>query len=109
MNVIFSPTVRTVLKAAEEEAKRQLINYVSTEHLLLGLLWSAPNTPKNIPVCALTKLGVAPDQLRSRLLQSMGEPGNMYDPRKSIQLTGNAKRALELAAEEAALSQAPSV
>jgi ATP-dependent Clp protease ATP-binding subunit ClpC len=90
---LTKPSQQT-LEMAQKEARRFQCNYVSTEHLLLGLLHDSQNVACHI----LTHLQVPLDQVRQNTEQQMSL-GNM--PEQPIQLTENALRVLEMAANEA--------
>jgi ATP-dependent Clp protease ATP-binding subunit ClpC len=69
----LSPGTQQVLEYAFEEAKRLGNHYVSTEHLLLGLVRYGDGIALNV----LRKLGVTPEQIRRqtrRVLQESSAP-----------------------------------
>ncbi len=69
----LSPGTQQVLEYAFEEARRLGNHYVSTEHLLLGLVRYGEGIALNV----LRKLGVTPEQIRRqtrRILQESGAP-----------------------------------
>ena len=69
----LSPGTQQVLEFAFEEARRLGNHYVSTEHLLLGLVRYGEGIALNV----LRKLGVTPEQIRRqtrRILQESGAP-----------------------------------
>ncbi|KAA3642709.1 MAG: ATP-dependent Clp protease ATP-binding subunit [Chloroflexi bacterium] len=69
----LSPGTQQVLEYAFEEANRLGNHYVSTEHLLLGLVRYGEGIALNV----LRKLGVTPEQIRRqtrRVLQESGAP-----------------------------------
>jgi dihydroneopterin aldolase len=92
----FTRSGRRVVTLADEEARSLGHKYVGTEHLLLGLL----REQEGVAVRALEALGVAPDRVRERVVHTVGshEVGT-GDHRRP--LTPRARRALELASEEA--------
>ncbi|MDR1961975.1 MAG: ATP-dependent Clp protease ATP-binding subunit ClpC, partial [Gracilibacteraceae bacterium] len=63
-----SPRVKRVLQIAVEEAQRQGLNYVGTEHLLLGLLIEGEGVAARI----LTDLKINPEKLWEQVMQIMG-------------------------------------
>jgi hypothetical protein len=86
---------RRVVVLAQEEARLHRHNYLGTEHLLLGLLHEG----EEVAARALRSLGVDLDTVRDRVEQIIGEGRDV--PRGKIPLTPRAKRALELARDEA--------
>ncbi|MGH2581749.1 MAG: ATP-dependent Clp protease ATP-binding subunit [Anaerolineales bacterium] len=71
--VDLSPGTQQVLEFAFEEARRLGNHYVSTEHLLLGLVRYGEGIALNV----LRKLGVSPEQIRRqtrRVLQESSAP-----------------------------------
>jgi hypothetical protein len=90
-------TARTerVLAFAREEAERFGQNYVSTEHLLLGLL----REDDTIAARLLLRLGAAPDALRAEVEQRITPAWRLFFP--NFDLTPRACRVLELAQDEA--------
>jgi ATP-dependent Clp protease ATP-binding subunit ClpA len=93
----FTGRSRKVLASAQEEAVRFNHKYIDTEHLLLGLLWM----DEGVAVRALARLGVTPDQVRAAVKDLIGRSD--YLTQTDPGLTLRAKRALELAVEEAHL------
>jgi dihydroneopterin aldolase len=84
---------RRVVVWADEEARGLSHGYVGTEHLLLGLL------REEVTVRVLEALGIGPATVRERVIHVVGrcETGTSY----RRPLTPRARRALELAEEEA--------
>jgi ATP-dependent Clp protease ATP-binding subunit ClpA len=91
----FSNHARTVIFFAQEEAGRLGESFVSTEHLLLGIL----KQPESIGFRLLESIGVPPSRLRSELDEAIehgtGRAG------AEMQLTPLAKRTIDLAYDEA--------
>ena len=92
----FTEQSRRVVFFAQEEAGKLGEHYVSTEHLLLGLL----RTNDNVASRVLGRLGIGIDDLRQLLerqvKRSTASAGDM-------QLTPRAKAVIDLAGEEARL------
>ncbi len=65
----LSPGVQQVLEDAIEEARRMGHHYISTEHLLLGLV----NTTQGRAMEVLRKLGVTPEQIRRQTRRVLQE------------------------------------
>ncbi|MCW5878148.1 MAG: ATP-dependent Clp protease ATP-binding subunit [Anaerolineales bacterium] len=75
----LSPGTQQVLEFAFEEARRLGNHYVSTEHLLLGLVRYGEGIALNV----LRKLGVSPEQIRRqtrRVLQESSAPRKATPP-----------------------------
>ncbi|MEZ0324953.1 MAG: Clp protease N-terminal domain-containing protein [Fimbriimonas sp.] len=91
----FTERSRKVVFYAQEEAQKLGDGYVSTEHLLLGLLREGESTAGQ----ALDRLGVDREQLRLDLCRQLElkETGTILD----MTLTPRAKRVIDLAYDEA--------
>jgi len=91
----FTERARKVVFYAQEEAGRLGENYVSTEHLLLGLVRENDSVAARI----LDRLGVSLGRIRSEIERQVtrgdGRLGN------DMQLTPRAKRVIDLAYDEA--------
>ncbi|MCH7662748.1 MAG: NDP-hexose 4-ketoreductase, partial [Chloroflexi bacterium] len=77
----LSPGTQQVLEFAFDEAKRLGNHYVSTEHLLLGLVRYGEGIALNV----LRKLGVTPEQIRRqtrRVLQESSAPSRRAGERR---------------------------
>ncbi|MHB1419434.1 MAG: ATP-dependent Clp protease ATP-binding subunit [Bacillota bacterium] len=64
----FTPRAKKVLELANEEARRQGIGYVGTEHLLLGLLREGEGAAAQI----LENLGIGLDNVRQQVASLLG-------------------------------------
>jgi ATP-dependent Clp protease ATP-binding subunit ClpC len=64
----FTPRVKRVLELANEEARRQGVNYVGTEHLLLGLIMEGEGIGARI----LANLNVSPDKVWKQVVKLLG-------------------------------------
>jgi ATP-dependent Clp protease ATP-binding subunit ClpA len=89
----FTEAARKAVFYAQEEAQGLGEGYVSTEHLLLGLLREA-NTATRV----LDRLMVSPEQVANRIKAEL--PDRKREPRQ-MTLTPRAKRVIDLAYEEA--------
>jgi len=69
VEVPFTPRAKRVLELSLEEARQLGDNYISTEHLLLGLLQSGEGVATKV----LENLGVDLAEVRSRVLESLGK------------------------------------
>ncbi|MFH1519667.1 MAG: ATP-dependent Clp protease ATP-binding subunit [Candidatus Omnitrophota bacterium] len=92
----FTERARKVLVLAKEEARRFNHDYIGTEHILLGLVREG----EGVACAVLQNLGVDLERLRIEVekLVSTGSVGSVLG---DIPFTPRAKKALELAAEEA--------
>lgn len=91
----FTENARKAVFYAQEEAQRLGEGYVSTEHLLLGLL----RLPECSAVKVLVGLGVDPDVVRQRTVELCAQ--NHHKPDHDMTLTPRAKRVIDLAYDEA--------
>jgi len=81
-NIDLSPGTQQVLQFAFDEAQKLGSSYVSTEHLLLGLV----RYNEGIALNVLRKLGVTPEQIRRqtrRILQESSTPRRRATERRS--------------------------
>jgi ornithine carbamoyltransferase len=91
----FTERARGVVFFAQEEASLMGTNYVSTEHLLLGMI----RDDTTVAVRILNRMGVTTDQIRIAV-ESQAERGN-GNFSSDTQLTPIAKHAIDLAYDEA--------
>jgi hypothetical protein len=91
----FTPRSRSALQSASDEARLLNAGFISTEHLLLGLL----RDPDSVAARVLENLNVAPSRLRSAIQTSIGSAAVREPPTHG--LTPGAKRAIELGVDEA--------
>jgi ornithine carbamoyltransferase len=91
----FTERARRVVFFAQEEASKLGDNFVSTEHLLLGLIRESDSVAARV----LDKLGVALGRIRVEIERQV----NRVDGRlgQDMQLTPRAKRVIDLAYDEA--------
>ena len=92
----FTERARKVLVLAKEEAKRLSHDYIGTEHILLGLIREG----EGVAVAVLQNLGIDPARIRIEV-NKLVPSGNVTQIIGDIPFTPRAKKALELAAEEA--------
>ena len=71
----LSPGTKRVLELAIDEARRMNQHYISTEHLLLGLV----RHNEGIAIDVLNKLGVSPEQIRRQTRRILQESGSTDD------------------------------
>ena len=69
----ITPRVKKVLQFAQEESVRWGVNYIGTEHLLLGLLREG----EGIAAQVLQALDVEPDSVRKQIKALLGGTGTM--------------------------------
>ncbi len=91
----FNEQGRSSLTFAQEEAQRFQHNYIGTEHLLLGIIHDERSTATQI----LNELGVDPDKVRQSIEHIIGRGDRII--LGEIGLTPRAKKAVELAVDEA--------
>ncbi len=92
----FTERARKVLVLAKEEARRFSHDYIGTEHILLGLVREG----EGVACAVLQNLGINLDVL-IREIEKLMSPGSVTPVAGDIPFTPRAKKALELAAEEA--------
>ncbi|MGH2608446.1 MAG: Clp protease N-terminal domain-containing protein [Tepidiformaceae bacterium] len=96
----YSPRALRAIGTAQDEALRRKHNWLGTEHLLLALMAD----PENSAVGVLAKLGVEPGQAieAADAVIAKYQPGESAPAaRGAFGLTPRAKKAIDLAAEEA--------
>jgi ATP-dependent Clp protease ATP-binding subunit ClpA len=92
----FSDVAKRSMNLALQEAKRLRHDYISAEHVLLGLIGDDNNSASSM----LVALGVDRTRLRDALLRSL-LPGQAEGPVTALPFWPNAKRTLERAMDEA--------
>ncbi len=92
----FTERARKVIILAKEEARRFNHDYIGTEHILLGLIREG----EGVAAAVLLKLGVSLENIRMEI-EKLVQPGPSTQIIGDIPFTPRAKKALELAAEEA--------
>ena len=92
----FSERVRRVMYLSREEAVRLQHDYIGTEHILLGLIREGTG----VAAMVLTNLGLDLESVRQAVEDSV-EAGGSTMTIGEIPLNQSAKKALELAVEEA--------
>ena len=92
----FTERARKVIILAKEEARRFNHDYIGTEHILLGLIREG----EGVAATVLQKLGVSLENIRLEI-EKLVQPGPATQIIGDIPFTPRAKKALELAAEEA--------
>lgn len=91
----FTERARRIVFFAQEEASSRGENYVSTEHLLLGLI----REPDCVGATILETLGVALEKLREEVEAQLVKGDGRLEA--NMQLTPRAKRIIDLAYDEA--------
>lgn len=91
----FTERARKVVFFAQEEAQKFGEGYVSTEHLLLGLVRESDSVAARV----LEKLGVGLGKIRSEVEKQL--PRGESRPSTDMTLTPRAKRVIDLAYDEA--------
>ncbi|MFZ2603920.1 MAG: ATP-dependent Clp protease ATP-binding subunit [Candidatus Omnitrophota bacterium] len=92
----FTERARKVIILAKEEARRFNHDYIGTEHILLGLIREG----EGVAAAVLQKIGVSLESIRLEI-EKLVQPGPATQIIGDIPFTPRAKKALELAAEEA--------
>ena len=92
----FSDRARKVLTRAQGEAQRLGHGYIDTEHILLGLVEEETGIASKV----LANLGIASTKVRSAVEFVVGKGGKQTSG-VEISLAPQAKRAIELAVDEA--------
>jgi ATP-dependent Clp protease ATP-binding subunit ClpC len=92
----FTERARKVIILAKEEARRFNHDYIGTEHILLGLIREG----EGVAAAVLQKMGLSPENIRLEV-EKLVQPGPATQIMGDIPFTPRAKKALELAAEEA--------
>ncbi len=92
----FTERARKVIILAKEEARRFNHDYIGTEHVLLGLIREG----EGVAAAVLEKMGVSLENIRLEI-EKLVQPGPATQIIGDIPFTPRAKKALELAAEEA--------
>ncbi|MBV6457515.1 MAG: Negative regulator of genetic competence ClpC/MecB [Fimbriimonadaceae bacterium] len=91
----FTERARKVVFYAQEEAQKFGEGYVSTEHLLLGLVREADSVAARV----LERLGVSLSKVRAEVEKQL--PRGDARPSQDMTLTPRAKRVIDLAYDEA--------
>jgi ATP-dependent Clp protease ATP-binding subunit ClpC len=91
----FTERARKVVFYAQEEAQKFGEGYVSTEHLLLGLVRESDSVAARV----LEKLGVSLTRIRAEVEKQL--PRGDARPSQDMTLTPRAKRVIDLAYDEA--------
>jgi len=91
----FTERARRVVFFAQEEAGRLGENYVSTEHLLLGLIRESDSVAARV----LERVGISIAQIRSEIERQVTRGDAKLG--EDMQLTPRAKRVIDLAYDEA--------
>jgi len=91
----FTERARKVVFYAQEEAQKFGEGYVSTEHLLLGLVRESDSVAARV----LEKLGVSLNRIRAEVENQL--PRGDARPSQDMTLTPRAKRVIDLAYDEA--------
>ncbi len=92
----FTERARKVLVLAKEEARRFSHDYIGTEHILLGLIREG----EGVACAVLQNIGADLGRLRTEIEKLMSS-GSVSSVLGDIPFTPRAKKALELATEEA--------
>src|ERR1700761_2560173 len=91
----FTERARKVVFYAQEEAGRLGENYVSTEHLLLGLIRESDS----VAVRLLDRMGTTRERIRSEIERQIAPGDGQLG--QEMQLTPRSKRVIDLSYDEA--------
>ncbi len=91
----FTERARNTIFSAQEEAGRLGESFVSSEHLLLGMLQQADSVACRV----LERIGVSAEKIRNEIERQV-TPGTGTS-KQDMQLTPRAKRVIDLAYDEA--------
>lgn len=100
----FALSARQTLELAPEEARRFRHDFVGTEHVLLGLARSQSGIVSNV----LRRLGVSSEAIRSEI-EKVVSLGATQGTAPQIPFTPRARKALQLAADQARALNQPCV
>ncbi len=95
-NIMFSDNVKRVMQLAREEAARLGTNYISSEHLLLGIIRHG----KGSAVTVLLNLGLNLESIKQSIDDYVASSGGSMTMGE-VPFTPRAKQILEVAANEA--------
>ncbi len=93
----FTDRARKVINLARQEAERLGHEYIGTEHILLGLVKEGSGVAANV----MENLEVDMEKVRIEVEKYVSSPGETMNATSSLPFTPKAKKALELAMEEA--------
>lgn len=93
----FTARARQAVFSAQQEAQRMGHGYVSTEHLLLGVLYENDTVASRI----VERLGLSPGVVRMEVERQIEYQKGSTGVVSEMQLTPRGKRAIDLAYEEA--------
>lgn len=91
----FTPSGRSTLELAQEEAQRLHHHYMGTEHLLLGLVREGEGVGAQV----LKSIGVDLEKVRFSVELIIGQ--GKHEATGEVRLTPRAKKVIELAVDEA--------
>jgi len=94
--VDFAPGAREILELAPQESRRFGHDFVGTEHVLLGLIQRPSGTVAGV----MRRFGVTGEIVRAEIEKVVG-PGASHQAAAGIPFTPRAKRALQLASQQA--------
>ena len=104
MDGMFSERVKRVIQLAREEAGRLKHDYIGTEHLLLGIIREG----EGMAVSILLNLDLELDELKQSIEEAVASTGGTLTIGQ-IPFTPRARRVLEIAAQEAKLTNSRNV
>ncbi len=104
MDGMFSERVKRVIQYAREEAGRLRHDYIGTEHLLLGMIRDG----EGMAISILLNLDLELDELKQSIEEAVASTGGTLTIGQ-IPFTPRARRVLEIAAQEARVTNSKNV
>ncbi len=104
MDGMFSERVKKVIQFAREEAGRLRHDYIGTEHLLLGIIREG----EGMAISILLNLDLELDELKQSIEEAVAATGGTLTIGQ-IPFTPRARRVLEIAAQEARMTNSKNV
>ncbi|MEH2322902.1 MAG: Clp protease N-terminal domain-containing protein [Nostoc sp.] len=81
LDIPFTPRAKQVLELSVEQSRQLGVNYVDTEHLLLGILCeSATGRGEGVAIKILQNLGVDVVSLEQRLRKALNSDNQRFSP-----------------------------
>lgn len=101
----YAPGTYTVIGLAKKSVVQFKHQYITPEHILLGML--ASNDPGVLQV--LSKASATPEQIRSLMLHHLRPGDKQVIAEEQLTFSERAKRVVEAAKQEAVRAQSPQV
>ena len=75
----FTPRAKKALELAAYESKKWDVNYIGTEHLLIGLITGEGDTTSSAASRIFSELGLSPERIRHQIAAFLGGYPNNYN------------------------------